>query len=462
MNLRSSICFGGIVLLVIISIPILLTGPVSTNPAVQEVPPSFSSSYIVPVYNGTFDPNGSLDYNDPEDPWNIPDRTYDVPSTREAQKMAPDLLARFGGIPAESELIRAFTNHGPQMCNGTTNICIRDPRPSSTILHYQRQNVSGLPFFGDEFIHLELGDGARIEWLWKNWRTYEPAGMTCTISAETATERLVQGKFVGIEHDNRNLTITEVKLYYYNGKYAWHRTYDQESIQVLPLEPVWVFMGNDTEDNHLGIFVPAIDPVGSDVRYCSGIRAPRPTNITIILNKPVTVDTSGMITVEAAKQIAKDFVELPDATVTYNGKIRKYCGGYQYFRYNLSVGQVPVEVDKMTGNVVAADFTLLYPKATNFSVSMDQALKTAQDYAKRKYPGFSDKNPEQFLARQNNWSPTYRYPTYDFGWYNEEEEGEDRIDLYISIHPDNGKVVSYRDDSQVAPLACMYSEEKIS
>jgi hypothetical protein len=456
MNPRLSVIAGFLVIFGVIGLFFFFatSGPDSQETSIREVPLSFNSSYLVPVYSGSFGPNGSVDQiSDPHDPQTGITPHRDIPTEQDAPFVAKKVMERFGGIPEDAVLSKVFidyyTLHEPSNASGMPlAIQVND----STVIQYKRMTVNGIPFLGRDFIDLTLLDKEKIKNLWIQWRTHSPAGNACIISPEEATKRLLGGKFVRTPADHYLVNVTRVDLAYYYANYTWYGPAVLKDIPTIPVEPVWVFNGKDSEGHSFSIHVPAIDTDISSTR-CSGMRPIKPVRLNFTLEQPVIIDTSGMVSIEAAKKKVRDFLEEPDAIVEYKGMIVGHQGPYrefgfrQYVYYVFSVNGVEIRVDKLTGNVVLADYTHVYPNATNFTISLEQAKAIAMDFAARKYPEFNNANVQ--LKRSETLTPGVysKNNVYRFIWFGSVDT-DSTYSLIIQVHPENGKILLYEDNGR--------------
>jgi hypothetical protein len=452
MNPHLAIIAGIIILIGIIAISfssmIQLPGSQDTS---REVPLSFNSSYLVPVYIGTFGPNGSMDgFRDSHSHQNVVTSPPRLPTEQEAPEIAKKVMGRFGGIPKDAVLTRVYTYQSDLFeLTNTTGTPLITKENESVIVKYTRQTVNDVPFLGDDFIELALQENEKIDNLWIQWRNHKPAGTACIISPSEATKRLVHGKFFRRPPDHYLVNVTGVELAYYYGNYTWYNIAVLKDIPSIPVEPVWVFHGNDGKGESFSILVPAIDPEQSSTS-CSGMSPVAPARLNFSLVQTVNIDTSGMVSIETAQQKVRDFLELPDAIVEYKGKVVGHSGPYreygfrQYVFYAFSVNGIEVRVDKMTGNVVLADYSRLYTDAPGFTISLERAKAIATDFAARKYPEYNNTNLLLEHSDVRTQGVFSRNKVYRFEW-------QDFVDidsvhsLIIEVHPENGQILLYKD-----------------
>lgn len=453
MNPRLLVFAGFIILFGIIAVSLIFTpdAPWSQDASLREVPLLFNSSYLVPVYNGTFGHNGSINFfRDPPSQQNIVTSRPSLLTEEEAPLVAKKVMERFGGIPEDAVLTKVFIeNYKIDERSNATGTPIVEKVNESIVIQYERQTVNGVPFLGHDFIELSLLDEGKIRELWIQWRTHIPAGNVCIISAQEATKRLVEGKFVRIPPDHFLVNVTRTELAYYYGNNTWYGPAILKNKPSIPVEPVWVFYGNDREGNSRSIHIPAIDPDESSAR-CSGMRPVAPVRLNFTLDQPVIIDTSGMVSIETARQKVRDFLEQPDAIVAYEGKVVGHSGSYheydfrQFVHYVFSVNGVNVWVDKLTGNVVLADYTHVYPNATIFSISLEQAKAIAMDFAARKYPEYNNTNIGIIRSEKLTPGVFSRNNVYQFIWFGSVDI-DSTYSLTILVHPENGKILLYDD-----------------
>lgn len=457
MNLRSSVFAGFFIIIAAFAVAYVFTNPtvLLQTSNVAEHPRTFDSPYLVPIYEGSFGPNGSIDhFRDPGYPFARIAYPQDLPTKQEASFVAKNVMERFGGIPEDAVLTGVYIDYSEshERSNATGTPIIKKIY-ESTVVQYERQKVNGVPFLGRDFIELELLGNETIRDLWVQWRTHKPAGTACIISASDANERLMQGKFVRIPPDHYLVNVTRVELAYYYGNYTWYNVGVLEDIPVLPVEPVWVFYGNDSAGEMRSIVVPARDSENPASGACTGMNAANAADLHFKIDPPTIVDTSGMVSIDTAKQVVRDFLEQPDAIVEYKGTVVGHTGPYQkygirqFFYYDFLVNSTHLRVDKLTGNVVLADFSRLYPKATSNKITLKEAEKIAHDFAERKYPDFYNVNLEfskidnqttGWLSKRN----VYRFNLEGF------VDIDATYNVIIEVHPETGKILFYEDNGR--------------
>jgi PKD repeat protein len=155
-----------------------------------------------------------------------------VTSVTNAPYVAANILNTYGGLPKDAVLTTAETEYLIEM-NGTTDQEISRV-PVCTNVQYGRK-IDDVPVVGEgAYINMDLGENGELLYLNKAWRTVTPAGNISISPVYAAIEKLRHGEVLNPKSDPFNVTITKIRL----GYYEKGRNESQEY-----LDPAWLFKG---------------------------------------------------------------------------------------------------------------------------------------------------------------------------------------------------------------------------
>jgi len=162
----------------------------------------------------------------------IPEKAFttkkSIPSADEAPALAEKGLKKYGGLPKDSQLVRAIPNYQYKY-NLTTNTVEEQKSVSTQVIYHQILN--GSEVIGG-IINLHLGENGEIIDILKIWPAYEYTGEVSIIPAELAYEKLMKGeafkKPQGVISEDTK--IIDIKL-------GYEVTGETGSY----LKPVWIF-----------------------------------------------------------------------------------------------------------------------------------------------------------------------------------------------------------------------------
>jgi PKD repeat protein len=229
--------------------------------------PNYSSTF--PVYRGVLHDGDSLELH----LQTIGKIRKNVTSTKDADMVARNAMAPYGGIPADAVFKGAETEYIEQF-NGTSEK-VEDRWPVVTSVSYFRL-INNRNVIGDSnWINLDLGENGELIYVKKIWRNYTYAGEVPIIPLDKAINKLRQGDTMESYADQpEDVTIYMIVTGYYAKNIANNETL---------LEPVWMFYGNTVSGSYLGFNVYA--------RQFTNFTA-TPTSGTVPLTVSFT-DTSG-------------------------------------------------------------------------------------------------------------------------------------------------------------------------
>jgi hypothetical protein len=212
------------------------------------------SPAIVPIYRGYYDIGSHIEYTSPN--WTKPKKS--IPSVEEAPALAIKALDPYGGIPGNA-IVSLVSQVTGKSIDPITLKLVPPEFPQATTVVFS-QEINGMPFVGaGQGITVDLGENGELLYLSKNWRTLERTGDASIITAKKAVEKLRQGDVVEIFKDPVDITVTQIKLGYYE-----NYPDRQETI----LEPVWIFYGTTSTGNRLTFFVDARES-GSVLKFAN-------------------------------------------------------------------------------------------------------------------------------------------------------------------------------------------------
>ena len=226
---------------------IIINAPLPTSPA------------TIPIYKGYYDVGGRIAYTSPN--WTKTKKS--IPSVSEAPALAEQALVPYGGLPSDAIVFSVSQTIGKSLDPITLEFVLPD-YPESTTVIYSKE-INGMPTEGPgEAIRIDLGENGELLHIFKKWRTLEKTGDASIIGAEKAIEKLQQGEVVETFQDPIDITVTQIKLGYYEG-------YPDREESVL--EPVWIFYGTTSTGNKLKFFVDARES-GSVLKFANFTASP--------------------------------------------------------------------------------------------------------------------------------------------------------------------------------------------
>lgn len=218
-----------------------------------------ASPETVPIYKGYYQAGGIIKYKSPN--WTKTKKS--IPSVSEAPLLAENALILYGGLPSDAVASSVSQTIGKTIDLTTGKLGLPE-YPESTRLIYQKE-INGMPIVGaGQGITVDLGENGELLYLSKKWRTLEKIGDASIITAEKAIEKLQQGEVVETFQDPVDITVTQIKLGYYEG-------YPDRQEEIL--EPVWIFYGTTSTGNNLKLFVDARES-GSVLKFANFTASP--------------------------------------------------------------------------------------------------------------------------------------------------------------------------------------------
>jgi PKD repeat protein len=226
---------------------IIINAPLPASPA------------TVSIYKGYYDVGGRIEYSSPN--WTKTKKS--IPSVSEAPALAEKALILYGGIPSDAVITSVSQTIGKSLDPVTLEFVPPD-YPESTTVGYSRE-INEMPVVGaGQGITVDLGENGELLFILKKWRTLEKIGDALIIDANRAIEKLQQGDVVETFQNPVDITVTQIKLGYYEG-------YPDREESVL--EPVWIFYGTTSTGNKLKFFVDARES-GSVLKFANFTASP--------------------------------------------------------------------------------------------------------------------------------------------------------------------------------------------
>ena len=210
----------------------------------------------LPVYQGVFDENGSIDLHLQQ----LSEERQNVTTPDEAPAAASLALEPYGGLPSDAVYEGASTTYSEEYSGDT----VVSREPMFTTVFYS-QDINGLWVVNDcNSVILTLGSNGELLGLLKVWRDYTYTGDTPIISVNSAISKLQTGDVLNPpDARDENITIDSAALGYYA------KTLENNNTE---LEPIWMFFGNTDYGSRLAFYVYA--------RHFANFTA-SPTNISM-------------------------------------------------------------------------------------------------------------------------------------------------------------------------------------
>jgi PKD repeat protein len=212
-------------------------GTVSINATV------IGSSGSLPIYQGSFGENGSIDIQLEQ----FGKKRTNVTPRQEAPTVAKKIMESYGGLPADAVLYGVSTSYTEEFDHDLNTVVSKEP--TFTTITYSR-DINGLWIVGDSNrLILTLGENGELLWIFKVWRDYTYTGDVRIIPITTAFEKLGHGGVLtGPMVTDEKINIDSASPGYYSNTLANN---DSE------LEPIWMLFGNTESGSRVGFYIYA-------------------------------------------------------------------------------------------------------------------------------------------------------------------------------------------------------------